>query len=57
MPPMLPPVVANPVAVARLTRKKWAIEDTAGVKIRAVPNPAARENDKTKCQNSMYQRT
>ncbi len=52
MPPMLPPVVAMPVAAARRTEKKWAIEETAGVKIREVPRPAAREKERMKCHSS-----
>lgn len=51
-PPIEPPVAARPVAVPRLTQKKWAIADTAGVKIRDVPKPPAIEKDNRKCQYS-----
>jgi len=51
IPPMLPPVVARPVAAARLTAKKWAIDDMAGVKMRAVPKPQAMEKESMKCHS------
>ena len=51
-PPIDPPVAARPVANPRLTAKKWAIADIAGVKISAVPKPLANENDRRKCQYS-----
>ena len=53
IPPTLPPVVARPVAAARLRRKKCAIEEMAGVKIKDVPRPAATEKERTKCHNSV----
>ena len=53
IPPTLPPVVASPVAAARLRKKKWAMEDIAGVNMSAVPKPPAIENDKMKCHSSV----
>jgi len=39
IPPMLPDVMAIPVAFPRFTRKKWPIEAMFGVLIRAPPRP------------------
>jgi hypothetical protein len=50
MPPMEPPVAARPVAVPRLARKKWPMEETAGVKIREVPMPPRTPKTRMKCQ-------
>ncbi len=52
MPPMEPPVVARPVAAAREVRKKWEMEETAGVKMREVPTPPRMEKVRIKCQYS-----
>ena len=51
-PPTLPPVAARPVATPRFLAKKWAMLETAGVKIRAVPSPLAKEIESKKCQYS-----
>ena len=53
IPPTLPPVVASPVAAARLRKKKWAMEDIAGVNMSAVPKPPAIEKDKMNCHSSV----
>lgn len=52
MPPTLPPVVASPTAVALLTAKKCAIDEMAGVNMRAVPMPLVIEYESKKCHNS-----
>lgn len=50
MPPIEPPVAANPVKVPRRAQKKWAMAETAGVKRREVPRPQRMENVRIKCQ-------
>ena len=54
IPPMLPPVVAIPVAEPRETRKKWPIAETAGVKTREVPRPPRMDKVRMKCQYSGF---
>ena len=50
MPPMEPPVAANPVALPRFSRKKWPMAEMAGVKIREVPIPPRTPKTRMKCQ-------
>ena len=51
-PPMEPPVVAIPVALARLARKKCPMAATAGVTIRDVPAPPRMPKTIRNCQYS-----
>ena len=47
IPPTEPPVAASPVALPRFTRKKCPIAETAGVKMKDVPNPPRTPNTST----------
>ena len=53
MPPIDPPVVASPVATARLFLNQCAMAPTAGVKMREEPMPEMIEKVRIKCHNSI----